>query len=86
MRANRESGDHTFVVRPGIRVCQEDQLLVHPRKQTSGRIRKAVANGLWFCRLLGKVTHAGINEILRVRDGFLLVGIKKGVEHAFEEC
>jgi hypothetical protein len=85
MKADRESSGHTFIVRPRIRVCQGDQLLVHPRKQTDGGIRKAVTNGLWFCRLLGKVAHATFNKIHRVREGLFLAGIEKRVEHAFEE-
>ena len=86
MKAERESSGHTFIVRPRIRVCQEDQLLVHPRKQTDGGIRKAVTNGLRFCRLLGKVAHATFNKIHRVRESLFLAGIEKRVKYAFEEC
>lgn len=52
----------TFVVRPWVRIGPRDKLLVHPCEQANRRIRKAVANGLWLCRLLGKVTHVGLVE------------------------
>jgi len=67
-----------------VRVGRRDQLLVHPCEQADERIRKPVVNRLWFRRLLGKVTHAGLKETFQGRECLNLAGFERG-EEAFEE-